>query len=97
LALLLTLPSLTWAEDDPSDGGLIIKRMLATGKFTGGCGIFEMMADFQKRTQMDGGDDFLFRFWTMEAARLGMTLKEYATQCAAAYKNYKDYEALADF
>ena len=56
-----------------------------------------MMADFQKRTQMDGGDDFLFRFWTMEAARLGMTLKEYATQCAAAYKNYKDYEALADF
>ena len=64
------------AEDD-----LSVQEFMATSKFAGACGILDSMIYFQKTTQMPGGDDFVTRFWTVEAARLGTSLQEYSDRC----------------
>lgn len=40
---------------------------------------------------MPGGDEFLTRFFSMESARLGMSVDQYVQQCAKAAKVYEYY------
>ncbi len=39
--------------------------------------MLNLQVQFQKNTQMDGGDNFSMRFWTAEAARLGQYFQDY--------------------
>ena len=47
-----------------------------------------MQLQFQESTKMDGGNEFVVRFWTTEAARLGKTLNEYAAHCVSTVSAY---------
>lgn len=96
--IFLILLSLTFSQyslsNDDKEVNHFALSMLATGKMTGGCGIFKLQIDFQENTGLTGGDDFMARFWTTEAARLGMTLEEYATSCHKMVASYKSYESM---
>lgn len=89
----LALSSMTLANDEKENSDFAL-GMLATGKLSGGCGIFKLQIVFQENTGLPGGNDFIARFWTTEAARLGMSLKEYAEACHKAIENYKKYQSI---
>lgn len=90
LVLMSALTHADTAEESP------IKAILVVGKMSGACGIFRQQVIFQESTKMDKGDDFIQRFWTTEAARLGHTLAEYAQQCHETMKVYREYESFDD-
>lgn len=91
ISTLLALPYAAGAESDDFD----LAGIMATSKFTGGCGILSQMARFQETTEMDGGDEFILRFMNTEAARLGKTLEEYMQQCASQTEIYKAWYEFA--
>lgn len=62
--------------------------ILAIAKIAGACGIMDEMIDFQKKTQLEGGNEFVTRFWHAESARRGMTVEETSEQCNQAIVTY---------
>ncbi|WP_454842883.1 hypothetical protein [Pseudomonas hormoni] len=84
--LLLSISSISWADESTSNAGL---EILATAKMSGGCGILGQMVSFQESTKMAGGTEFLNRFMTTEAARLGFTLDKYVAMCRHVHEKYQ--------
>lgn len=70
------------ARSNPMHDALVISKM------TGACGMVKQMAAFQEATKMPGGDDFLMRFMTTEAARLGETPLGFLERCKGAIEFY---------
>jgi predicted outer membrane protein len=89
--LLLLLPSISYADTNGAD-----LKVLATAKIAGACGILDSMISFQKTTKMPGGDEFVSRFWSVEAARLGISVQELAQRCDKAVVMYDHMWALMD-
>lgn len=65
-----------------------IQEVLATGKMAGACGIIQLQIQFQANTNMPGGADFVERFVSTEAARLGKSSDEYMNNCAMSISTY---------
>lgn len=57
------------------------QEVLATAKIAGACGILDSMIHFQKTTKIAGGDEFVSRFWAVEAARRGISVQKMSEQC----------------
>ena len=89
-ALIITT-SLSWANNE-----VFVRNILATAKVAGSCGILDSLIDFQKKTKMNGGDEFVSRFWAVEAARLGMTVQQLSDTCNEAVSAYGTYWSIAD-
>ncbi|WP_017516292.1 hypothetical protein ACQCLI_15105 [Pseudomonas nitroreducens] len=87
--LILATTALLAGSADAEDN--VVHDMMVVSKMTGACGIAQQMAEFQRTTQMPGGDEFVARFWKMEFARLGVTQKEYITNCERSFELYKNY------
>lgn len=62
--------------------------LLAIAKMAGVCGILDSQIAFQGTTQMPGGNDFVVRFWAVEATRLGMSMQQYSDQCSESISAY---------
>jgi hypothetical protein len=76
-------------QSQPNEPALSLESLLVIGKASGACGILNLQLQFQSNTKMEGGNEFIVRFWTTEAARLGMTLEEYATtHCTSSLASY---------
>jgi hypothetical protein len=73
-----------------SQGSADPKGVLAIAKITGACGILDSMIHFQKTTRMPGGDEFVTRFWTVESARLGISVEQLSSRCNRATKAYNE-------
>lgn len=71
------------------DGAESFQAALASAKFLGGCGILSQMAGFQQSTKMNGGDEFITRFMSTEAARLGVSVEKYMEACRQAGEYYQ--------
>ena len=52
------------------------QELMALSKFTGACGILDSLIVFQTTTKFEQGKEFVYRFWSVEAARLGMESAE---------------------
>lgn len=65
-----------------------IQGILAIAKMTGACGIMDSMIHLQKTTQLEGGDEFVTRFWKFEAARQGKTVEELSETCNMSVAAY---------
>ncbi len=76
-------PAAFTAESELSGQGI-----LSVAKMAGACGIMDSLIQFQKTTKMAGGEEFVTRFWEVEAARLGMSVKQYSDQCNGAISGY---------
>jgi len=74
LAVALAIPAS--AQNEPSGQGLLV-----IAKMTGACGVLNSMIQFQTSTRMPGGEEFVARFWNVEAARLGLTVQQLSDQC----------------
>lgn len=88
IALMLMLIPIS-AEAENIDTKFISEALIEA-KVTGMCGALKQMAAFQETTKMKGGDDFIFRFYSTEAARLGQSLQEFLLRCESATKNYAE-------
>jgi len=84
VAVVGLFPHMTLAEDEPISG----RHILAVAKVAGVCGILDSLIQFQAETKMPGGDGFVTRFWSVEAARRGMTVRQVSDQCNAAVSTY---------
>jgi hypothetical protein len=91
LALILVATTQSWAQE----GGVTVQGMLASAKYAGACGILDSLVHFQKTTKMDGGDEFVARFWTVEAARLGLTVQQLSDRCNEAITAYGKFWDIA--
>ncbi len=91
VALALTFSIPCWAKDD----GISVQGMLATSKIAGACGILDSLIHFQKTTKMVGGDEFVTRFWSVEAARQGLTVQQLSERCNKAISAYGTFWNLA--
>ena len=85
--LLLIITSSIWIEAHAEDG-LSTQGIMATSKLAGACGILDAMLYFQNTTKLEGGNNFVARFWASEAARLGLTLQQYSDHCDSAIDAY---------
>ena len=88
LGLLIVVLMAFSASSHAQKPELTLQSLLAVGKGTGACGILHQQLTFQSTTMMAGGNEFIVRFWTTEAARLGMTLDQYAEHCTTAIASY---------
>ena len=89
--VIVSSSAITRADDSNT-----VQGVLAVAKFTGGCSILESMVNFQKATQMPGGDDFIARFWTTEAARVSFSMQEYIDRCNKSTEMYNQIRNAAD-
>lgn len=69
-----------------------IATFVAIAKATGMCGVFDQMSRFQKTTKMPGGQKFIIRFFSTEAARLGKTTQEMIDFCASVPIKYEAWK-----
>lgn len=82
------------AQTQPAE--LTLEAFLVVGKASGACGILTQQLQFQETTQMVGGNEFVVRFWTTEAARLGMTMQQYVEHCTSTLSSYAKLSEMAD-
>lgn len=82
LALLVAVSGAT-AQSELSP-----RHLLSVAKMAGACGILDSMIQLQKTTKLPGGDDFVVRFWSTEAARLGMTVQQLSDTCSRSIATY---------
>jgi hypothetical protein len=73
----------------PAQEKFSVREILAMAKIAGACGILDSQVHFQKSTRLEGGEAFVFRYWSTEATRLGKTLQEYSDQCNQAISGYE--------
>lgn|SRR5690606_38548439 len=71
-----------------SSNDISMQGVLAIAKQTGACGILQSMSAFQASTKLDGGDAFIVRFWSTEAARLGKSPEQYVKDCQSSIDAY---------
>lgn len=90
VALTLMFSIACWAKDD----GISVQGMLATAKIAGACGILDSLIHFQKTRKMNGGDEFVTRFWSVEAARQGLTVQQLSDRCNKAISTYGTFWSL---
>ena len=62
--------------------------ILVIAKMAGACGILDSMIQFQNTTRMAGGNEFVTRFWSVEAARLGMSVEQLSDRCTRSINAY---------
>ncbi|MBN8964342.1 MAG: hypothetical protein J0H89_02945 [Rhizobiales bacterium] len=86
--LLIATAALAISMPAQAQGTVDAPSILSVAKLTGACGIMDAMIHFQKTTRLPGGDEFVARFWAVEAARLGVTVKQPSDRCDAAVKSY---------
>lgn len=89
--LVATLVAPSRAADDLSAQGL-----LSVAKMAGACGILDSMIQLQKTTQLPGGDEFVTRFWSVEAARLGYSVQQLSDTCNKSVAAYNRLWAAAE-
>ena len=75
---------------------LSMQGILSVAKMTGACGILQSMSAFQASTLLKGGDQFIERFWSTEAARLEKTPAQYIKDCQASINAYEKMWKLAE-
>ena len=93
--LLTFFSTHSFAQEQTESGADYALQLMSLGKLTGNCGIFRAQVVFQEETVLDNGDEFLSRYWTMEAARLGKTLEEYVQYCLTYMNEYTEqYELI---
>lgn len=81
--LVISLSSYAYADSNGSG-----QEVLAVAKIAGACGILDSIINFQKTTKMTGGDEFVSRFWAVEAARMGISVQELSLRCNKAVVMY---------
>lgn len=81
IAVALMTPS--HAADDLSP-----QRLLSIAKMAGACGVLDSMIQLQKTTKLPGGDEFVTRFWSVEAARLGYSVQQLSDTCNSSIEAY---------
>lgn len=88
LALIFLIGSAATISNAKAKDGIEPQGILAVSKIAGACGILDQMIDFQKKTKMPGGDEFVTRFWQTEAARQGKTVEKMSSDCDDAILGY---------
>jgi len=86
IGLLFLIPTTQLIAEEAND--LEMRHLLAIAKFAGSCGLMSEMLDFQAKTKMDNGNEFVERFFAVETARLGRTGEEYFKECQYAITTY---------
>jgi hypothetical protein len=95
--LFLVFPFIVSAEESDKESENQLVSMMVVAKATGMCGVLSQLVRFQETTKMKGGDEFVMRFLSTEAARLGHTVESYIGQCPDIIEKYKGYMELIGF
>jgi hypothetical protein len=73
-----------------------LQGLLSVAKVAGSCGILSELIDLQQKTRMDGGDEFVSRFVSTEAARRGLSAESMFAECGQAVGAYDKLWAVSD-
>jgi len=78
----------SWVTTARAQDDLNVQSLMAIAKMSGACGILDSQLTFQQTTKLPGGDEFVVRFWRVEATRLGLAMQEYSDRCDQAIAAY---------
>jgi hypothetical protein len=95
--IILFFPLLLNAQDNEKNEYGKIIGMMVVAKATGMCGVYSQLVRFQDTTKMKGGDEFIMRFLSTEAARLGHTVDSLVGQCPDVINKYEANMKLLGF
>jgi hypothetical protein len=79
------------AKNEPS-----MREVLSVANMTGVCMILQSMSDFQANKKLEGGDQFIDKFWSAEAAKLGKTPEQFVKDCQASIDGYEKLWKLSE-
>ncbi len=91
LLLAASFPASYQTHAAEESSGQTVQEVLAVAKIAGACGILDSQIHFQKTTKMPGGDEFVSRFWAVEAARLGLSIQQLSERCNSAVTIYDEF------
>lgn len=86
--LIIALAFLVAEGTAAAQSDLSPRHLLSVAKMAGACGTLDSMIQLQKTTKLPGGDDFVVRFWSTEAARLGLTVQQLSDTCNRSVAAY---------
>lgn len=67
-----------------------VKSLLTIGLMSGTCIVYEDMIAYQKTAKLEGGDEFILRFWSAELAKTGRnSLEEFLSECKVVYETHR--------
>lgn len=66
-----------------------MKEVLLVANMTGACIVLQSMTDFQASKKLEGGDQFIDKFWSAEAAKSGKTPEQFVKDCQTAIDGYE--------
>jgi hypothetical protein len=89
LLILSSVASAATAEQSMKNP---FQEVMITSKMVGTCGVMQQMVRFQEATKMEGGEDFILRFWSTEATRLGMSTDRFIQVCDNSTSKYDVWE-----
>lgn len=83
LRLLLLATTLLLAAQAPvhAEEGVSPQAVLAVANTAGECDVLYSMVEFQKQTTIQGGNEYVSKFWAAESAKLGLTVEQLSDRC----------------
>ena len=78
------LCAITSAQAD----GVSPQGALMVANVAGECDVLYSMVEFQKKNNINGGQEYVAKFWASEAAKMNLTVDQLSARCektAAAY------------
>jgi hypothetical protein len=83
--------SIAVAKNEPS-----MREVLSVANMTGACMILQSMSDFQASKKLEGGDQFIDKFWSAEAAKFGKTPEQFVKDCQISIDGYEKLWKLSE-
>jgi hypothetical protein len=88
IAVLLFTSTISASANSRDNKALSLQKIMAMAKIAGACGILDQQIAFQKTTRLDGGENFITRFWLAESARLALPFDDFVKVCQNAISDY---------
>lgn len=83
--------SIAFAKNEPS-----MREVLSVANMTGVCMVLQSMSDYQATNKLAGGDEFIDKFWTSEAAKLGKKPEQFVKDCQITIDGYEKLWKLSE-
>ena len=85
---LLTVLFFVTVASLPARADVSPQATLMVANVAGECDILYDMVDFQKKNNINGGEEYVAKFWASEAAKLSLSVEQLSDRCGKSTAAY---------
>jgi len=93
--LLTLLLFVTVASLPARAQGVSPQSVLMIANVAGECDVLYSMVEFQKKNNINGGQEYVAKFWASESAKMGLTVEQLSERCSKASAAYEKLSSTA--